>query len=104
MAIQFARVERVKRSQGKNAVCKSSYNARLRLKDEQTAVIYTFERLQDNVHHEILLPKQADLKFKNAQEFANEVERAERRKDSQLYKEYVLALPDDPNIYLEIKK
>lgn len=104
MAIQFARVERVKRSKGKNAVCKSSYNARLTLKDEQTAVIYTFERLQDNVYHDILLPKQADVKFKNAQEFANEVERAEKRKDSQLYKEYVLALPDDPNISIEIKK
>ena len=104
MAIQFARVERVKRSEGKNAICKSSYNARLTLKDEQTAVIYTFERLQDNVYHEILLPKQVYVKFKNAQEFANEVEQAEKRKDSQLYKEYVLALPDDPNISIEIKK
>ena len=104
MAIEFARVERVSRSQGKNACCKSAYNARDIINDQKTNVIYNFSRLKDNVHHEILLPSYVNEKFKNVQTLSNEVEKIEKRKDSQLYKEYVLALPDDKNISLELKK
>ena len=104
MAIQFARVERVSRSQGKNACCKSAYNARARISDLNTNITYTFERLTDNVYHEILLPEYVDLKFKDVALFSNEVERIEKRKNSQLYKEYVLALPDDARVSLEMKK
>ena len=40
----------------------------------------------------MLLPEYVDKKFKNAEGFSNEVERAEKRKDSQLYVEWLLAL------------
>ena len=103
MAIQFARVEYVSRSEGKNACCKSAYNARDRINDEQSNVTYTFERRPDNVFHEILLPAHVNEKFKNVSEFANEVERTEKRKNSQLYKEYVIALPDNKDISLKDK-
>ena len=36
MAIQFARAEYVSRSSGKNACCKSAYNARSKVTDEKT--------------------------------------------------------------------
>lgn len=101
MAIQFARMEYVSRSQGKNACCKVAYNARERIVDHKTNVTYTFERLCDLEHSEILLPSYVNGKFKKYEVFANEVERNENRKNSQLFKEYVLALPDDPQIKKE---
>jgi Ti-type conjugative transfer relaxase TraA len=104
MAIQFARVERVSRSNGKNACCKGSYNARSKIIDQKTNVVYNFTNRNNNVYHNILLPEYVDKKFKNLSELMNAIEHIERRNNSQLLKEYVLALPDDKNISLELKK
>lgn len=104
MAIRFARVARVSRSNGKNACCKGSYNARSKITDQKTNVVYNFINRNDNVYHEILLPKHVDKKFKNPSELMNAIEHIERKNNSQLLKEYVLALPDDKNISLELKK
>ncbi|MFP3034503.1 MAG: conjugal transfer protein TraA, partial [Candidatus Tisiphia sp.] len=49
MAIQFARIEIVGRSEGKNACLKAAYNARLIIKDERTNVTYNFSKKGDNV-------------------------------------------------------
>ena len=43
-------------------------------------------------------------KFKNISELMNAIEHVERKNNSQLLKEYVLALPDEENISLELKK
>ena len=48
MAIQFARIEIVGRSSGGNACCKGAYNARTKVKDQQTGVIYNFSKKGDN--------------------------------------------------------
>jgi hypothetical protein len=104
MAIQFARAEYVSRSDGKNACCKGAYNARTQINDNKTNITYNFQRKDDNVHHEILLPEYVDKKFKNVSTLMNEVERIERKSNSQLLKEYDIALPDGDNISLEIKK
>lgn len=53
------------------------------------------------MHHEILLPEGIHEKFKNSSVLWNEVERCEKRKDSQVAKEFVLALPDDAQVTLE---
>ena len=104
MAIQFARAEYVSRNNGKNACCKGSYNARTIIRDEKTNIIYNFSDRSDNIYHDILLPSYVNLKFKNPSILMNAVERAERKDNSQLVKEFVLALPDEDNISLEIKK
>ena len=101
MAIQFARIEIVGRSSGGNACCNGAYNARTIIKDEQTNVTYNFTRKGDNVYHEILLPKHVDQKFKNTKILMNTVEQAEKRKDNQLLKDIVLALPDDKELNLK---
>lgn len=103
MAIEFARVERVSRSSGGNACRKGAYNARCIIEDKNQGIIFNFVNRDDNVHHEILLPERASNRFKDTATLMNEVERLEKRKDSQLLKEYVLALPDDKNISLEMK-
>ena len=104
MAIQFARAEYVGRSSGKNACCKGAYNSRTKIKDEKTNIVYNFTSRKDNVYHEVLLPEYVHQKFKNISELMNTIERTERKCNSQLLKEYVLALPDEENISLELKK
>ena len=104
MAIAHARPEYVGRSSGANACCKSAYNARDKIKDLNTGIIYNWQRRSDNVYHDILLPSYVDQKFKNAAVLANEVERTEKRKDSQLYVEWLLALPKEEVITLDMKK
>ena len=103
MAIQFARIEIVSRKSGGNACCKGAYNARAIIKDEKTNIIYNFKNKEDNVYHKILLPEYADKKFLYVSEFMNEIEKCEKRKDSQLLKDIVLALPDDKELSLEDK-
>ncbi len=104
MAIQFARAEYVGRSSGKNACCKGAYNSRTKIKDEKTNIVYNFTSRKDNVYHEVLLPEYVHQKFKNISELMNMIEHTERKCNSQLLKEYVLALPDEENISLELKK
>ncbi|HUX79702.1 MAG TPA: AAA family ATPase [Alphaproteobacteria bacterium] len=101
MAIQFARCEYVSRSTGGNACRKASYNQREALRCDRTGELFSFKDRGGNVHHEIFLPVGADEKFKNSSVLWNEVERCEKRKDSQVQKEFVLALPDDKEVTLE---
>lgn len=100
MAIQFARIEIVSRSSGGNACRKGAYNARTSILDEQNKVIYNFQGKGDNVYHEILLPDGADQKFKDTKTLMNAIEKIEKRKDSQLLKDAVIALPDDKELNL----
>lgn len=101
MAIQFARCQYVSRSTGGNACRKASYNQRDAIRCERTGELFSFKERGGNVHHEILLPEDAHEKFKNASVLWNEVERCENRKDSQVAKEFVLALPDDAQVTFE---
>ncbi|KJW03825.1 AAA domain protein [Rickettsia argasii T170-B] len=101
MAIQFARIEIVGRSEGKNACLKAAYNARLIIKDERTNITYNFSKKGDNVYHVVLLPTHVDQKFKDPRVLMNEVERLEKRKNSQLLKDVVIALPDDKELDLQ---
>jgi Ti-type conjugative transfer relaxase TraA len=101
MAIQFARIEYVSRSTGANSCRKAAYNERSQIKCERTGEIFHFKHKKDNVFHDILLPEGADQKFKNSPYLWNAAEKAENRKDSQVAKEAVVALPDDKEINLQ---
>lgn len=101
MAIQFARCAYVSRSTGGNACRKASYNQRDAIRCERTGELFSFKERGGNVHHEIMLPEGVHEKFKSASILWNEVERCEKRKDSQLQKEFVIALPDDTQVTFE---
>lgn len=101
MAIQFARCEYVSRSSGGNACRKASYNQRDVVACERTGEVFSFKNRGGNVYHEVLLPPGADARFKNSTVLWNEAENCEKRKDSQVAKEFVIALPDDAQITLE---
>ena len=101
MAIQFARCEYVSRSTGGNACRKAAYNERSSIQCERTGETFSFEHKGEAAHHEVLLPEGANARFEDSSTLWNEAEWCERRKDSQVAKEFVLALPDDAQVTLE---
>ena len=101
MAIQFARIEIVGRGSGGNACCKSAYNSRSKIKDEQSNITYNFSNRGDNVYHEVLLPEHVNKRFSDISVLMNAIEQIERRKNSQLLKDIVIALPDDKELNLQ---
>ncbi len=103
MAIAFARLEVVSRSKGSNACLKAAYNERAKISCERTGQTFFFGHRDGNVHHEVLLPQGADPKFNQAKILWNAVEKAEKRSDSQVAYDMVIALPDDKQITLEDK-
>jgi len=104
MAIQFARLRYRSRSKGDNACRIGAYNSRSAIRDSKTNIVYNFSHKGDLLHHEIMLPSHVNEKFKDTSNLMNLVEFHEKRENSQLLKEYVLALPDEDNVPLEIKK
>ncbi len=95
MAIAFARARYLSRSSGGNAVRSAAYNARDAITAERTGELFYFRHRDTPVHHEVLLPEGADARFGNSATLWNAAEAAERRKDAQVAREIVLALPAD---------
>ncbi|KJV51428.1 AAA domain protein [Orientia tsutsugamushi str. Gilliam] len=101
MAIQFARIEFLTRSTGGDSCRKAAYNARTIVKNKQTGIKYNFSHKKDNVYHTVLIPDYVNQDFKNIQTLMNEVERTETRENSKLFKDIVIALPDEKELNLE---
>ena len=95
MAIAFARARYLSRSSGGNAVRSAAYNAREKIEAERTGEVFSFKGRDAPEHHEVLLPEGADAHLANAAVLWNAAEAAERRKDAQVAREIVLALPAD---------
>ncbi|MBI3211607.1 MAG: MobA/MobL family protein [Simkania negevensis] len=105
MAIGFARLEFVQRSKGRNSCHKAAYNAREKLSFEGNCALdpetYDFSSRESPAHHEILLPKGANKRFNNLNTLWNTAEAQEKKTNSQVALELVLALPDDKEIDLQ---
>ena len=105
MAIGFARIEFVKRSAGKNACAKAAYNLRGSLKFKGNCVYgpkdYDWSTKEPPAFHETLLSEHVNQEFKDPEMLWNHVEQKEKRYNSQVAIELLLALPDDQEISLE---
>lgn len=101
MAIAFARARYISRSSGGSAVRSAAYNAREGIKAERTGQLYYFRHRDAPEHHEVLLPEGASETLADAAVLWNAAEAAERRKDAQLAREIVLALPANAEISVE---
>lgn len=93
MAIAFARARYISRSDGGSAVRSAAYNAREAIKAERTGEVFYFKHRDAPEHHEVLLPDGAPSKLASADALWNAAEGMEKRKDAQLAREIVLALP-----------
>src|SRR5208337_281149 len=95
MAIAFARARYLSRASGGNAVRSAAYNARESITAERTGELFYFRNRDAPEHHEVLLPEGADARLADCAVLWNAAEAAEKRKDAQVAREIVLALPAD---------
>ena len=79
----------------------AAYNAREAIHAERTGALYYFKHRDAPEHHEVLLPEGAGGKLADAAVLWNAAEAAERRKDAQLAREIVLALPANAELTIE---
>ena len=101
MAIAFARARYISRSSGGSAVRSAAYNGREEIAAERTGEVFYFRNRDAPEHHAVLLPDGAPERFGQSGELWNAAEAAERRKDAQVAREIVLALPANREITAE---
>ncbi len=102
MAIAFSRVSIHSRSKGHSAVAGAAYRAGIALFDERSGETYDFTQKSEVSFSQILLPEGASEQYLDRAFLWNAVERAEKRKDAQLAKDVVLALPKEISRELQI--
>ena len=84
MAIYHFSAQVISRSQGRSSVAACAYRAGEKIKDENTGLTHDFTQKHDVLMSEILLPEGAPAWMAHRSELWNAVEKAERRKDSQV--------------------
>jgi MobA/MobL family len=98
MAIQFARARYISRSSGGNAVRSAAYNGRDAIAAERTGELFYFRHRDAPQHHAVLLPEGTAEQFRESGVLWNAAEATEKRKDAQVAREIVVALPADAEI------
>lgn len=93
MAIYHFNGKIVTRSAGKSAVAAAAYRSGERMHDERHDKTYDYTKKHDVVDKEILLPEGAPEWMKDREQLWNAVESFERRKDSQLARDFNISLP-----------
>src|ERR1700760_225953 len=94
MAIYRLEAKIVTRGGGHSAVAAAAYRNRTKIREERTERIHDYSsRTKGVVQSVILRPENAPDWTANTATLWNEVERSERRKDSQLCREFILAVP-----------
>ena len=93
MAIYHFSGQVISRSEGRSVVAAAAYRAGERLVDERYDTAQDYTQKSDVVHAEILLPEGAPNWMADRQTLWNAVEKVEKRKDSQLAREFNVALP-----------
>ncbi len=95
MAIYHFKSQIIKRSAGRSATSAAAYRARDLIKDDRTGLIFDYRHIPPANHLEILAPDNVPPWVKDRASLWNEVEKAEKRKDSQLAREIMVALPNE---------
>ena len=85
----------ITRAKGDRVVRVAAYAARTKLRDDRYGVTYDFSRKPGLIFAEIMTPTDAPDWVRDRQVFWNAVEKAEKRKDSQLAIPYDIALPHE---------
>jgi len=93
MAIAFTRAKIISRAKGQSAVACAAYRAGEALEDERYGKTHNYKRKEKILYTGLERPDGAPNW--NRQQLWNEVERSEKRKDSQLSKEFIIALPHE---------
>jgi Ti-type conjugative transfer relaxase TraA len=81
------------RSSGRSAVAAAAYRSRSSITDERQGLKFDYSKKNDLGYSAILLPNEAPKNFADRNTLWNEVEKVEKRKDSQVAREIEVALP-----------
>jgi Ti-type conjugative transfer relaxase TraA len=105
MAIYHCSVKTIGRSGGSSIVNSAAYRSGEKLYDVQCDKTFFYSgKILDVMHKEVMAPNNAPEWVKSREKLWNEVEKAEKRKDSQLAREVEVSLPreftNDQNIAL----
>ena len=93
MAIYYVNASVISRSSGRSATASAAYRAAEKIKDIKTGEIHDYRKKKGVDEKFILAPNSAPNWAYNRAKLWNEVERVERRKNSQLAREIQLAIP-----------
>lgn len=103
MAIAFAHVSIHTRTKGHSAVAASAYRSGTTLYDERTGLTHDYTNRHDVVFSSLLLPESSNLQFQNREFLWNQAEASETRKNAQVCKDVMLALPKELNLNQQIE-
>lgn len=95
MAIFHCDVSILSRSGGRSATAAAAYRAAESIRDERTGATHDYTRKGGVVHTEIIAPDDAPAWTRDRAQLWNAVEAAEKRKDAQLAREVIVALPHE---------
>lgn len=90
MAIYHCSIKPVSRGAGRSAPAAAAYRAGERLADERTGEVHNYTRKQGVEYTELILPDRVNL---DREQLWNSAEKAEKRKDARVAREFELALP-----------
>lgn len=93
MAIYHCNVKIISRSQGRSATGAAAYRSGTKIVDERIGLVHDYTRKSGIDHTEIMTPQNAPSWMQDRSVLWNEVERVEKRKDSQVCREVEVALP-----------
>ena len=93
MAIFSMRMQVIGRSAGRSATAAAAYRSGEQIEDKRTGKVHDYTGKSDIYGSEILLPEGAPERLGDRTALWNEVERVEKRKDAQLSREVMIALP-----------
>ena len=93
MAIFHSSTQIISRSKGKSSVGASAYRSGEKIYNERDGIEHDYMRKKGVVFKEILAPENSPKWVRNRARLWNEVEKIEKRKDSQLAREINIALP-----------
>jgi len=94
MAIFFARAKIISRSNGQNAVACAAYRSWKKLIDRTEERVHDYRKKSGILAQGIAVPAGAPDWMKDREALWSAVEQQEKRKDAQLAREFILAVPD----------
>ena len=103
MAIYYFNASVISRSKGRSATASAAYRAGEKILDMRTGEIHDYRKKKGVDDQIILAPNNAPDWVKNRAKLWNEVERIERRKNSQVAREIKLAIPVELNLSQQIE-
>ena len=93
MAVYVLQIKMVSRSTGRSAPAAAAYRSGTSITNERTEIEYSYVRKGGVESAEIFLPKDAPESMADRSTLWNAVEKSETRKNSQVAREFIVALP-----------